>query len=144
MSEITCHRLYILHSEDDSRFGLEPALVNASPHAAKLLAAFTHQFGPGDYTVASSARLASSERVSVGDVVLYRGGAGKLGMLVKAKVHGDDITAALLNGFTHVRKTRKGDEWQMTDTMQICLLSAITGAVIWSEVDGRVLTLNPL
>ena len=144
LREITCHHLYALQNEDDNRFGLEPALVNASPPAAKLLAALTHQFGPGDYTVASSARLASSERVSVGDVVLYRGGAGKLGMLVKAKVHGDDITAALLNGFTHVRKTRKGDEWQMTDTMQICLLSAITGAVVWSEVDGRVLTLNPL
>ena len=81
----------------------------------------------------------------MGDVVFYGGNeenlAGKIGMLVTAKVHGDDITAVLMNGFNHVGKTRKGDEWQTTDTMQICLLSAIKGTEIWAAVEGPVLTL---
>ena len=147
LREMTCHHLHAL-SEDESRFCLVPALVGARSPPAKLLNALNHQFGPGDYQVASSARLASYERISVGDVVFYGGNeenfAGKIGMLVTAKVHGDDITAVLMNGFNHVGKTRKGDEWQTTDMMQICLLSAIKGTAIWAAVEGRVLTLSPL
>ena len=65
-------------------------------------------------------------------------------MLASADINGEEILVVVLIGFSHVRKTRRGDEWKPSGTMKVCLLNSILGAAVWCHVCDRILTLTPL
>ena len=149
--DVTCHHLSALQADDDhGRFEIKSCLIGAHDASSKIRTALEAQFGPGTYKVASNARGPTYEKFSIHDVVYYQQhdasrAAGKVGMLVSAGVRGEYILAVVMEGFDHVRKTSRGDEWLPNGMVTVCNLDAILGAVIWRRLgEHRILTLTPL
>ena len=153
--DVTCHHLSSLH-DDDGRFEVKSSLIGAHDAPSTVRTALEAQFGPGNYKVASAARGPTYEKFSVHDVVYYHEAAshsdgtashlaGKVGMLMSAEVHGETIPVVLMEGYAHVRRTSRGDEWRASGMMKVCHLDAIVGAVIYRSLgDDGILTLTPL